>query len=120
MSEIEQPLSESQPDPQAFTRLDIGMSTVLLAMAIAGVVGLIAVLDADNDLTALGVGFGVVWSIVVTGGRSQRCWSCSLHCGSRRAALSERPRAKRLDVGWRCVRGGHAPSSGVGSIGVQA
>jgi hypothetical protein len=43
------------------------MLIVLVAMAIAGVAGLIAVLDADSDFGAVGVGFGVAWSIVVSG-----------------------------------------------------
>jgi hypothetical protein len=47
VSELEQP-SEPQPKPQTFSRLDIGILVVLVSMAIAGVVGLIAVLTADN------------------------------------------------------------------------
>ena len=46
MSEIEQ--TQPEPQPQSFSRLDIGVLIVLVAMAIAGVVGLIAVLDAEQ------------------------------------------------------------------------
>jgi len=59
--------SQPAPDAQPFTRLDIGILVVLVAMVVAGVAGLIAVLTEDNDLSALGTGFGVVWSIVVSG-----------------------------------------------------
>ena len=68
MSEIEQPQPQPAPEPQTFTRLDVGMLIVLVTMAIAGVVGLIAVLDADNDFAALGIGFGVAWIILLSGG----------------------------------------------------
>lgn len=80
MSEIEQSEPEPQPEPPSFSRLDIGMLVVLVSMAIAGVVGLIAVLDADNDYTALGIGFGVVWIIFFAGGTI----ACALACLARR------------------------------------
>lgn len=67
VSETAQPQAEPAPEPQGFTRLEIGMLIVLVAMAIAGVVGLIAVLDAENDLAALGIGFGVAWSVALAG-----------------------------------------------------
>jgi hypothetical protein len=77
VSEIE----PQQPQPQSatFSRLDIGMLIVLVSMAIAGVVGLIAVLDADNDYAALGIGFGVVWIILFAGGTI----ACALACLAR-------------------------------------
>ena len=84
MSEIEQP-PERQPEPetepqsQTFSRLDVGMLVVLVSMAIAGVVGLIAVLAADNDVAALGVGFGVAYAIFVAGGTI----ACALACLAR-------------------------------------
>src|SRR5687767_3060576 len=56
------------------------MLVVLVSMAIAGVVGLIAVLDADNDYAALGIGFGVVWIIFFAGGTI----ACALACLARR------------------------------------
>jgi hypothetical protein len=77
VTEIEQPPADAES--RAFTRLEIGMLIVLVAMAIAGVVGLIAVLDADNDLSALGVGFGVAWSIFLAGGTI----ACALACLAR-------------------------------------
>jgi hypothetical protein len=80
VSEIEQPQPEPQPEPETFSRLDIGMLIVLVSMAIAGVVGLIAVLDADNDYAALGIGFGVVWIIFFAGGTI----ACALACLARR------------------------------------
>jgi hypothetical protein len=77
VSELEQP--QAAAERQAFTRLDVGMLIVLVAMAIAGVVGLIAVFDADNDISALGVGFGVAWSIFLAGGTI----ACALACLAR-------------------------------------
>jgi len=67
VSEIEQPQPAAPPGTQTFTRLDVGMLIVLVAMAVAGVAGLIAVLTEDNDLSALGTGFGVAWAIVLAG-----------------------------------------------------
>lgn len=52
------------------------MLVVLVSMAIAGVVGLIAVLDADNDYSALGIGLGVAWTIFFSGGTI----ACALAC----------------------------------------
>lgn len=72
MSEIEQ--------AQTFSRLDIGVLIVLVAMAIAGVVGLIAVLDANSDVAAVGVGFGVAYVIFLAGGTI----ACALACLARR------------------------------------
>jgi hypothetical protein len=83
MSEAEQPRRQPQTDPerepQALSRLDIGMLIVLVSMAIAGVVGLIAVLDADNDFAALGVGFGIAWIVFLSGGTI----ACALACLAR-------------------------------------
>jgi hypothetical protein len=75
-----QPQPESQAQPVTFSRLDMGMLIVLVSMAIAGVVGLIAVLDADNDYAALGIGFGVGWIIFLAGGTI----ACALACLARR------------------------------------
>jgi hypothetical protein len=77
VTEVEQPQPEVQP--QTFSRLDIGMLIVLVTMAIAGVVGLIAVLDADNDYSALGIGFGIAWTIFLSGGSI----ACALACLAR-------------------------------------
>lgn len=79
MSEIDQPQPQAAPEPQTFTRLDIGMLIVLVTMAVAGVAGLIAVLDADNDYSALGIGFGVAWAIFFSGGTI----ACGLACLAR-------------------------------------
>jgi hypothetical protein len=80
VSEIAQ-RPEPQPEPrsQTFSRLDIGMLVVLVSMAIAGVVGLIAVLTADNDVAAVGVGFGVAYVIFLAGGTV----ACALACLAR-------------------------------------
>ena len=56
------------------------MLIVLVAMAIAGVVGLIAVLDANSDIAAVGVGFGVAYVIFLAGGTI----ACALACLARR------------------------------------
>ena len=79
MAEIEQPPPGPQPQSVTFSRLDIGMLIVLVSMAIAGVVGLIAVLDADNDYAAFGIGFGVAWIILLAGGTI----ACALACLAR-------------------------------------
>jgi hypothetical protein len=71
--------AEAQPRP-TFTRLDVGMLIVLVSMAIAGVAGLIAVLDANNELSAVAVGFGVAWIIFLSGGTI----ACALACLARR------------------------------------
>jgi hypothetical protein len=78
-TEQPQPQPERQPETVTFSRLDIGMLIVLVSMAVAGVVGLIAVLDADNEYAALGIGFGVVWIVVLAGGTI----ACALACLAR-------------------------------------
>jgi hypothetical protein len=67
---------ESRP---SFSRLDIGIMIVLVAMGIAGLVGLIAVLDADSDIAAVGIGFGVAIVIFQAGGTI----ACALACLAR-------------------------------------
>jgi hypothetical protein len=71
--------AEVQTRP-SFSRLDVGMMIVLATMGIAGVVGLIAVLDADSDIGALGTGFGTAVLIFQTGGTV----ACALACLARR------------------------------------
>ena len=71
--------AEVQTRP-SFSRLDIGMMIVLATMGIAGVVGLIAVLDADSDIAAVGTGFGIGLLIFQTGGTV----ACALACLARR------------------------------------
>jgi hypothetical protein len=75
VSEIEQ----SAAPPENFSRLDIGVLVVLVSMAVAGVVGLIAVLDANSDIAAVGVGFGVAYVIFLAGGTI----ACALACLAR-------------------------------------
>lgn len=77
MSELAGPPADSAP---TFSRLDVGMLIVLVAMAIAGVVGLIAVLDTDNRAEAVGVGVGVAALIFQSGGTI----ACALACLARR------------------------------------
>jgi hypothetical protein len=75
-------VSEVEPtaERQSLTRLEIGMIVVLVSMGIAGLVGLIAVLDADSDIAAVGIGFGVTVLVFQTGGTV----ACGLACLARR------------------------------------
>lgn len=70
---------EVQPRP-SFTRLDVGVLITLTSLAIAAVVGLIAVFDADNGFSAIGVGFGVT-VVIFQGGATI---ACALACLVRR------------------------------------
>jgi hypothetical protein len=72
-------VSETAEPQTSFTRLDIGVLIVLVSMAIAGVVGLIAVLDADNDFVGAGIGFGIALLIFQGGGTI----ACGLACLAR-------------------------------------
>ena len=76
VSEIEHTPAHPRPEAQSFTRLELGMVIVLVSMAIAGVVGLIAVLAEDNDVASLGVGFGVAWSILLSGATIAAALAC--------------------------------------------
>jgi hypothetical protein len=64
----------------SFSRLDVGIMIVLVSMAVAGLIGLIAVLDADSDIGAVGIGFGIAVLIFQTGGTV----ACALACLARR------------------------------------
>jgi hypothetical protein len=66
--------------PASFSRLDVGIMIVLASMAVAALVGLIAVLDADTDIGAAGIGFGLSVLIFQTGGTV----ACALACLARR------------------------------------
>ncbi len=66
--------------PAKLSRLDIGMLIVLVSVAIGGVVGLIAVLDADSELGALVIGVGITFFIVQGGATI----ACGLACLARR------------------------------------
>jgi hypothetical protein len=56
------------------------MLVVLVSMAVAGLVGLIAVLDAGSDIGAVGTGFGLAILVFQTGGTV----ACALACLARR------------------------------------
>jgi hypothetical protein len=62
--------------PPSFSRLDIGIMIVLVSMAVAGLIGLIAVLDADSGIGAAGTGFGIALLIFETGATA----ACALAC----------------------------------------
>jgi hypothetical protein len=67
--------AEAEPRP-SFTRLDIGIVIVLVSMAFAALIGLIAVLDADSDIGAVGIGFGVTFVIFMAGGTIAAALAC--------------------------------------------
>jgi hypothetical protein len=72
----------SEPEPQSapgFTRLEIGMTIVLASTAIAGLIGLVAVLDADSEAGAIGIGFGLAVLMFQTGATV----ACALACLAR-------------------------------------
>ena len=61
-------MSEGEtPAAPSFSRLDIGIMVVLVSTALAGLIGLIAVFDADSDIGAAGTGFGIALLIFETG-----------------------------------------------------
>ena len=62
--------------PRSFSRLDIGIMVVLVSMAVAGLIGLIAVFDAGSDIGAAGTGFGIALLIFETGATA----ACALAC----------------------------------------
>jgi len=64
------------PIPRSFSRLDVGIMIVLGSMAVAGLIGLIAVFDADSDIGAAGTGFGIALLIFETGATA----ACALAC----------------------------------------
>jgi hypothetical protein len=64
------------PIPRSFSRLDVGIMIVLVSMAVAGLIGLIAVFDADSDIGAAGTGFGIALLIFETGATA----ACALAC----------------------------------------
>ena len=72
-------MDDAQP-PVRLSRLDIGMLITLVSVAIGGVVGLIAVLDADSELGALAIGVGITFFIVQGGATI----ACGLACLARR------------------------------------
>ena len=64
------------PIPRSFSRLDVGIMIVLGSMAVAGLIGLITVFDADSDIGAAGTGFGIALLIFETGATA----ACALAC----------------------------------------
>jgi hypothetical protein len=72
-------VSEGEPTARV-TRLDLGVIIVLVSMGIAGVVGLIAVFDANSDIGAFGIGFGAAFLIFQAGATI----ACALACLARR------------------------------------
>ena len=73
-------MEEAAATPAGLSRLDIGVIIVLVAMGVAGVVGLIAVFDAGSDVTAFGTGFGAALLIFQAGATI----ACALACLARR------------------------------------
>jgi hypothetical protein len=66
----------------SFSRLDIGIMVVLASMAVACLIGLIAVFDADNSSSAIARGLGTTF-VVFLGGATI---ACALACLRRRRA----------------------------------
>jgi hypothetical protein len=64
------------PTPQSFSRLDVGIMIVLVSMAVAGLIGLIAVFEAHSDIGGAGIGFGIALLIFETGATA----ACALAC----------------------------------------
>jgi hypothetical protein len=62
--------------PQSFSRLDVGIMIVLVSMAVAGLIGVIAVFDAGSDIGAAGTGFGIALLVFETGATA----ACALAC----------------------------------------
>ena len=73
-------MEEAAATPAGLSRLDIGVFIVLVAMGVAGVVGLIAVFDAGSDVAAFGTGFGAALLIFQAGATI----ACALGCLARR------------------------------------
>jgi hypothetical protein len=70
-------VSEAGTEPRpSFTRLDIGIVIALISVAFAGLIGLIAVLDAESDIGAVGIGFGVTFVIFIAGGTIAAALAC--------------------------------------------
>ena len=73
-------MSEAEVETRpSFTPLDIGIVIVLISVGFAGVIGLIAVLDADSDVGAIGIGLGLALLIFQVGGTI----ACALACLAR-------------------------------------
>ena len=71
---------EAAQPPATLSRLDIGMLVALVTVGIGGIVGLIAVLAADSEVGALGLGVGVTYLMLQNGATI----ACALGCLARR------------------------------------
>ena len=71
---------DAAESPAKLSRLDVGMLITLVSVAIGGVVGLIAVLDAGTEIGALGLGVGVTF-LMLQGGATI---ACGLACLARK------------------------------------
>lgn len=71
-------MEDVQP-PAKLSRLDVGMLITLISVGLAGVIGLIAVLDADSDIAAIGTGLGMALLVFQTGATI----ACALACLAR-------------------------------------
>ncbi len=68
-----------EPVTTGSSPLDLGIVVALVTLGFAGVVGLIAVLDADSEAGAMAIGFGVTAAVFFTGGTV----ACALACLAR-------------------------------------
>jgi hypothetical protein len=73
-------MEEAAATPAGLSRLDLGVIIVLFAMGCAGVIGLIAVFDANSGIGAFGIGFGAALLIFQAGATI----ACALACLARR------------------------------------
>lgn len=71
-------MEDVQPSAK-LSRLDVGMLITLISVGLAGVMGLIAVLDADSDIAAIGTGLGMALLVFQTGATI----ACALACLAR-------------------------------------
>lgn len=61
---------------QVRSPLEVGALITLATIGIAGLIGLIAVIDADNDASAFGLGIGIAFLVFLTGATI----ACALAC----------------------------------------
>jgi hypothetical protein len=73
------PPPPSPPEPARRSPLELGGLLTLAALALAGVLGVIAVFDSDSSAAGFGVGFGIALLIFVAGATI----ACALACLAR-------------------------------------
>jgi hypothetical protein len=73
-------VDDAPPTAAALSRLDLGVLITLVCLGIGGACGLIAVVDAGNDFSAIGKGLGVALVVVQSGATI----ACALACLARR------------------------------------